>query len=355
MEYSTFNALQQERKRKVVNCKKVALAASVAVNVALILMIGYYFAPRTYDARPQLGLGTEAPESYAVADEDKDGEVSQEELHEMIEKVMHEERAHEPGKMMMMIHGMLPEVINAVDQDGSGRIDMREAAQAMGMMPQMMGHMMLPGHARSMNPAEHAEFQEVQNRVKNEFKDAVLDLALKNARNESLSKEECFGNCFHRCRWMLDPHTCVDTCNKGCGTEAEIFDPMEHIAKTQAQSSIRYGENEKNYTLTMKKPGLKAKDLFVEVRGPVLVIRGTTLEQHRMFNITHQFMHMDPIPFDVNKEEISSDLENEILTVTLPKDPKLTKELEEKRKQMQLVAEGTNPEAKALPAPNAHV
>jgi len=239
----------------------------------------------------------------------------------------------------------MPAIIAAADKDGSGVIDPKEAEAVMGMMPQMIAsHMHPQGDAmeKVMAPHDHAEYMEVQNRVRNEFKDAVLDLALKNNRNESLTKEECFGNCFHRCRWMLDPRTCVDTCNKGCGTDAELFDPMEVIAREQAP---KFGETNETYTMAITKPGLKEGKLAVETRGQVLVVRGETLEQHKYYNITHQFLNTVRIPDDGIKDEITSELENETLTVTIPRDQEKKAELEAERQRLDQIARSAAREA----------
>ncbi|GAB5366787.1 hypothetical protein AAMO2058_001173400 [Amorphochlora amoebiformis] len=240
--------------------------------------------------------------------------------------------------MMMIMHGMMPGAVDQCDMNGDGHISHKEAAQAMGMFPQILAGGMVPHGAEPSMPHDHAEYVEIQNRVRNEFKDAVLDMALKNHRNESCSKEECFGSCFSRCRWLLDPQTCVDTCNQGCETDAELFNPMEIMAQTARESQVKFGENDKEYTLEMKKPGLKEKDLTVEVRGPVLVIRGEAEEHHKRYNITHQFFNSYPLPPDVNKDEITSDLKNDVLKVSLPKDPVLTERLKEEREKLDAIA-----------------
>lgn len=343
MEYSTFENPSRKNQRKI-SVKKLLLRTSVAATVALVLLLGYHSLPKkVYDRATNNPLLGTAQEAYKAADENEDGEVEPEEVHNMIEEVMHEERANEPRKMQMLIHGMLPEMVQSMDKNGDGNIDPNEAAKMLGMIPQMMAQALgaMNGmQPENMAPADHAEYMEVQNRVRNEFKDAVLDLALKNHRNESLSKEECFQNCFGRCRWLLDPTTCVDTCNQGCGTDAELFNPMEHARKVREQmrDAVKYGESESNYTLSIKKPGLEAKNVMVEVRGPVLVVRGSSLEQHKYYNITHEFLHSAPIPEDVQKDKITSELEEDVLTIILPKDPELAAKLRADRKQLDVVA-----------------
>eukprot|EP00954_Amorphochlora_amoebiformis_P030778 1395196-Amorphochlora_amoeboformis.AAC.1 len=370
MEYTTFT----ERPRRTIRIKSVLLSVSLAINVALLLFVGYNALPEA--SSKSLGLGCEASpgvcQAYPVADEDDDGKVTPEELKNMIEEVMHEERSHVPGRMMMIMHGMMPGAVDQCDMNGDGHISHKEAAQAMGMFPQILAGGMVPHGAEPSMPHDHAEYVEIQNRVRNEFKDAVLDMALKNHRNESCSKEECFGSCFSRCRWLLDPQTCVDTCNQGCETDAELFNPMEIMAQTARESQVKFGENDKEYTLEMKKPGLKVldifvhishgmflwnhaspsytyatadfdstfqeKDLTVEVRGPVLVIRGEAEEHHKRYNITHQFFNSYPLPPDVNKDEITSDLKNDVLKVSLPKDPLLTERLKEEREKLDAIA-----------------
>mmetsp|Transcript_26320 Transcript_26320/g.36691 ORF Transcript_26320/g.36691 Transcript_26320/m.36691 type:complete len:349 (-) Transcript_26320:226-1272(-) len=348
MEYATFNA-QRSGFRKI-NCKRTLFYLSLFANVALLLFIGYHASPKSYDARPTLGLSAE----YAQADENEDGEVTPEEIHSMIEDVMHQERAHRPSQMVMAIHGMLPDAIRAGDKNGDGAVNMAEAQQMMGGLPAMMAGMMAPQgqHRHMADPADHAEYMELQNRVQNEFKDAVLDLALKNRRNESISQEECFGNCFNRCRWMLEAQTCLETCNQGCGTEAELFDPAAIVKKMASERDLQYGENKANYTMTLKMPGIQAEGLAVEVRGPVLVVRGQALQQHKHYNVTHQFLHSVGIPRDVKKNDITSELESETLTVTLPKDPVLTAELEAERKRIAEAAAGKD-ESRMIAAPSS--
>lgn len=341
--YDTFDAEAPRRKRKI-NCKSVAIWTSIIACLVLVLYVGTLATSRPHTP---LALGS----SYEVADEDEDGKVSPEELENMIDDVMNKERAHRPGQMVMMIQGAVPNAAQTCDMDGNGHIDKHEAEQIMGMMPQIIAGAMMnaggmpgmpgmppPGMAGGMVPAvptDHPEFMEIQNRVKNEFKDAVLDLALKGNKDANVTKEECFGNCFSRCRWMLDPQTCVDTCNTGCGTDAEMFDPMEHMRRHHQKEDIKFGESETNYTMMLKKPGIKAKDLVVETRGPVLVVRGKSMEAHKHYNITHQFFHSVRLPEDVNVPEVSSALENDVLTVTLPKDPKLTAKLKEEYRQLE--------------------
>jgi len=328
MEYSTFEHSRPAERR--VNCKKVAFWTSLSINVLIVLLIGYFALPQSASPAPRLS-------SYAVADADKDGKVTEEEIHEMIEEVMHDERAHDPSRMLMIIHGVLPHIIAKMDKNGDGQVDPREAAAIMGMIPQMIAGLV---HQGGDAPHDNAEYMEVQGRIRNEFKDAMLDLALKNSRNESLSKEECFGNCFHRCRWMLEPETCVDTCNQGCGTDAEIFNPAAAIQAQQASTSLKFGESDANYTMALHKPGLKSDKVAVEVREQVLVVRGETVEQHKYYNLTHQFFHSVRLPTDAKKEEITSELEEETLTVTIPKDPELKEQMEAERKELEQIAAG---------------
>jgi len=336
MEYSSFNAQMMQRKaRSPLSKKSKIFYGSMVLSIGLLFIIALAFGGRptqSYDNRPMLGDAS----AIAVADQNKDGEVSGEELEEMIEEVMHDERANEPSQMQLIIHAHLPHAIRGMDQNGNGHIDPREAAAVMGNLPGVMMQTMA-----AQLPTDHGEYVEIQNRVRNEFKDAVLDLALKNHRNESISDEECFQNCFNRCQWMLEPHTCVDTCNQGCGTDAVLNDPMEIIQRMQRANSVEYGENEANYTLAMKRPGLKSKDLKVEVRGPVLVVQGECREQMKgNRTLNHAFHHSIRMPPDVNKEAITSELENDVLTVYLPKDPELSKKFREERMALEQAASG---------------
>jgi len=290
------------------------------VNVALFFLVATQLAPATnYDRSPFLQSSAVVnQQAYDEADDNEDGEVTPAEVLDMVEDVMHEERANAPGPVAMMIHGVMPMAVQQCDMNRDGNIDRSEAAHVMGRMPSIVTNIV--ASASGINAGDHDQFVEVQNRVKNEFKDAVLDLALKNHRNSSVSKEECFGNCYSRCQWLLDQQNCVDICNQGCETEAKLFNPMEHIQKMQ---HVQYGENEKNYTMVMEKPGLKVETLKVEVRDHVLVVRGEATQEMPNLKINNQFMHTAPIPRDVHIEEITSEVNDDTISVYLPKVSKI--------------------------------
>lgn len=342
MEYSTFEQVRAQRSARKINCKKVLLWTSVSINVVILLLLGYNALPVNTGRHGLLG------EQLAVADTDKDGEVTKEEVEELVENVMHDERAHGPGPIAIMMHEFMPQAIQKMDQNRDGVISGAEAmAMGMGMLKQALAGYMHPQGAamgRVMHPADHEEYMEIQHRVENQFKDAVIDLAIKN-KKRNMSNEECFGECFHRAQWLLDPRTAWSTCNEGCGSDFtnpafEMEDALEHIREELKKDTVTYGESETNYTISMKKPGLKAKNFVVEVRHEVLVIQGEYPRPNGRWNITHQFHHAVHIPADVKKSEITSELEDEVVTVTMPKDPTKKHLVEEQRKKLEQIAQG---------------
>ena len=94
--------------------------------------------------------------------------------------------------------------------------------------------------------------------------------------------------------------------------------------------SVDIGEDEKEFVLQAELPDVSKEDIEVSVENGTLSIRGERkverIEEgmtfHRMERAFGRFERTFTIPEDADKEKISSEYSDGILTVHLPKNPK---------------------------------
>ncbi len=86
-------------------------------------------------------------------------------------------------------------------------------------------------------------------------------------------------------------------------------------------------ENEDNYTLMAEVPGIKEKDIDLEIKDGLLTLKGHTDESHEKEENQYRMREFSRRSFErsfrigegVDQDKISAKLENGVLTVSLPK------------------------------------
>jgi len=108
---------------------------------------------------------------------------------------------------------------------------------------------------------------------------------------------------------LLDPEM-------GFETRSLAFSPQMNVA-----------ESDKEYEITIDLPGVKQKEITVELRDGNLVISGERKEEHEEKGVTYrrierecgQFCRAFPVGPDVKPDQINANFKDGVLRVTLPK------------------------------------
>lgn len=90
-------------------------------------------------------------------------------------------------------------------------------------------------------------------------------------------------------------------------------------------------ESEDHYTVKLELPGYPKENIDIEVEGDELVISGELSEEHHGKVLTRRkgsFMYRTTVPAGADSEHCQADLDNGVLTVTVPK----TAQLQRRRK-----------------------
>jgi HSP20 family protein len=122
------------------------------------------------------------------------------------------------------------------------------------------------------------------------------------------------------------------------------FEPARRIETTFTFTApaIDIAENDKAYKVTAELPGMEAKNVDVTVSGDMLAIKGEKRQEkeekeenyylcERSFG---SFQRSFTLPAGVDRDKISSELANGVLTVTLPK----TAEAQQQHKKIEVKA-----------------
>jgi len=102
-------------------------------------------------------------------------------------------------------------------------------------------------------------------------------------------------------------------------------------------ASLNIGSDEKQYTITLEAPGLEKKDISIELKNRVLVIKGNKKQEQEekdkhYYRIERQYGEFERIlsvPDDGDIDEISANMDKGLLTLTIPR--KKTEEVETKK------------------------
>ncbi|MBT2480096.1 Hsp20/alpha crystallin family protein [Streptomyces sp. ISL-94] len=81
-------------------------------------------------------------------------------------------------------------------------------------------------------------------------------------------------------------------------------------------------ESDDSYTVKVELPGYPAENIDIEVEGDELVISGELSEEHQGNVLTRRhgsFMYRTSLPAGADAEHCNADLDNGVLTVTIPK------------------------------------
>ena len=84
-------------------------------------------------------------------------------------------------------------------------------------------------------------------------------------------------------------------------------------------------ETDSTYLVEVEVPGLKRDDISIELVGNELVIHGEYQQSEKVGVLRHrtrrlgQFEYRSTLPTDVDPDQVSADLANGVLTVTVPK------------------------------------
>lgn len=78
-------------------------------------------------------------------------------------------------------------------------------------------------------------------------------------------------------------------------------------------------EDEGNYYLRIEVPGMKKEHLNIELENQVLTISGEERHEGDNRQIVRSFNRSFPLPEGVDRETITAQLENGLLTIALPK------------------------------------
>jgi len=103
--------------------------------------------------------------------------------------------------------------------------------------------------------------------------------------------------------------------------------PVEGRRGFDENLKVNIVENEDNYTLTAKVPGMREKDIDLEIKDGRMTLKGQVEEsqekeekQYRMREFSHRsFERSFTIGEGIDQDNISAKLENGVLTVVLPR------------------------------------
>ncbi len=103
--------------------------------------------------------------------------------------------------------------------------------------------------------------------------------------------------------------------------------PVEGRRGFDENLKVNIVENENNYTLTAKVPGMREKDIDLEIKDGRMTLKGQVEESqekeekhYRMREFSHRsFERSFTIGEGIDQDNISAKLENGVLTVVLPK------------------------------------
>ncbi len=93
--------------------------------------------------------------------------------------------------------------------------------------------------------------------------------------------------------------------------------------------------NDKSYEITLNVPGLKREDISIELQGDSLLIKGEKQEKneskdkhyYRIERSYGTFQRVLALPEDANAKEISADLKDGVLCLTVPRSTVANKEV----------------------------
>ncbi len=108
--------------------------------------------------------------------------------------------------------------------------------------------------------------------------------------------------------------------NRGIAVPSGLEGSFGNLKKLR--SNLYEDEKGENYILECELPWLKKEDIRLDLHENVLSIKGTKKTRTKQGEQTIRIEHSLSIPNDISAEHVSAQLENGILTLTLPKSAK---------------------------------
>jgi HSP20 family protein len=108
--------------------------------------------------------------------------------------------------------------------------------------------------------------------------------------------------------------------------------PQEWSKEAMLFPQLNIAENKNEYVITVDAPGVEEKDIELSAEDGTLIIRGEKQKEkedqdhqnHRVERAYGSFQRVLSLPTDADEEEINAKFKNGVLTVTVPKNPKMT-------------------------------
>lgn len=106
-------------------------------------------------------------------------------------------------------------------------------------------------------------------------------------------------------------------------------DVDKFLDKTIGNNNSHLDANDKEYTINLEIPGFDKEQITIEMQGDYLVVKGEKSKDNTDKNANpssnqqsrNSFYQKLSLPKDINKDSISANLKNGVLTITLPKAP----------------------------------
>lgn len=111
--------------------------------------------------------------------------------------------------------------------------------------------------------------------------------------------------------------------------------PFDHLHKTYGNQrwspKLDMIEQENQYLVELEVPGLTKDDIEIQMEQGNLIVTGTRKSQREIENTSDKYYRKEsytgtftrsvPIPLNANDDAITANVNNGILTITLPKSP----------------------------------
>lgn len=106
-----------------------------------------------------------------------------------------------------------------------------------------------------------------------------------------------------------------------------LFDDSSFANESFFRPQVDISGSDNQYDITLDVPGMKQEDLSIEVQGDSLIVRGEKQENkesrdkefYRVERSYGTFQRTLALPDDANADEISADLEDGVLTLSIPR------------------------------------
>ncbi|MFT6913897.1 MAG: HSP20 family protein [Motiliproteus sp.] len=116
---------------------------------------------------------------------------------------------------------------------------------------------------------------------------------------------------------------------------------FQHNSLSERQMAFRPNldvhESDDKYSVCVEVPGIEEKDIKIRLQGDSLLISGEKVKEaedqsgtfHRVERCYGKFQRVLSLPMDADKEKISADFSNGLLSIAIAKNPKKKEEIKE--------------------------